>query len=259
VSQVVTSVVVTPGSATLAALGATQGFAAEGRDANGHLVAGVTFTWASGDPSVATIDAAAGVATAEANGGTTITADAGTASGSAALTVAQEVVTVTVFPGAVTLTALGATQQLIATGYDANGFFVAGAAFTWSSADPSIVTVDPASGVVTAVANGSATVTGVAGSGAGSATVTVSQEVASVVVTPDSATLTGIEQVQQFAAEARDANGNPMTGITFVWASDDTAVATVDATGRAVSRAVGVARISATVGGVSGVGVLSVH
>ena len=86
VMQTVASVEVSPGTAELAALGASVQLTAEAFDPNGHAVAGAEFSWESSDPSVATVDAS-GLVTAAGNGEATITANAGTASGSAIVTV----------------------------------------------------------------------------------------------------------------------------------------------------------------------------
>ncbi len=73
--QVVTTVVVTPSNVdTLIASGRTVTFTASGLSADGHVLA-TTFTWASSDAGVATIDAA-GLLTTVANGTTTVTATA---------------------------------------------------------------------------------------------------------------------------------------------------------------------------------------
>ncbi len=80
-----TTVTVTPASAVLSALGATVQLSVEVRDQNDQVVVGVAVTWASGNASVATVDAS-GLVTAVANGTTTITATAGSVSGTAAVT-----------------------------------------------------------------------------------------------------------------------------------------------------------------------------
>ena len=80
--------------------------------------------------------------------------------------------TVTVSPATADLTALGATVQLTAEVRDQNARVMAGATVTWSSGDTSVATVD-ASGLVTAVGNGTATITASAGSGQGTAEITV--------------------------------------------------------------------------------------
>ena len=80
--------------------------------------------------------------------------------------------TVTVSPATVELTALGMTVQLTAEVRDQNTRVMAGATVTWSSGDASVATVD-ASGLVTGVAEGVATVTASAGSAQATAEITV--------------------------------------------------------------------------------------
>jgi hypothetical protein len=67
-------------------VGQTQQFTAVAKDANGNTISGVSFTWSSSDPSVATVNNN-GLATAVAMGTATITASAGGKSGSATLNV----------------------------------------------------------------------------------------------------------------------------------------------------------------------------
>jgi uncharacterized protein YjdB len=64
-----------------------------------------TFTWASSTPGTATIDLNTGVATAVANGTTTITASAAGVDGTTTLTVTQAVASIVVSPTDPTLTA----------------------------------------------------------------------------------------------------------------------------------------------------------
>jgi Tol biopolymer transport system component/alpha-tubulin suppressor-like RCC1 family protein len=173
----VDSVVVTPASATLAALGATQQFAAEAYDSLGTSIAGAAFTWSATPPGVATVDST-GLATAVSQGAAAITATAAGVSGSAQLTVSPTatvlpVDSVVVTPASATLTALGATQQFAAEAYDSLGASIAGAAFTWSAMPASVATVD-STGLVTAVSQGAATITATADGVSGTAQLTVS-------------------------------------------------------------------------------------
>lgn len=87
-APVATTVVVSPASATLTALEETARLTAEVRDQNGQVMAGATVAWTSSHDLVATVDAS-GVVTAAANGAATITATAGSASGSATVTAAR--------------------------------------------------------------------------------------------------------------------------------------------------------------------------
>ena len=189
----------------------------------------VEFSWESSDNSVATVDAS-GLVTAVANGTATITATAGEASGSATVTVAQVVSSVTVAPMEASIAALGDTLRLTAEAIDANGHAVAGAEFSWGSSDDAVATVD-ASGLVTAVANGTATIAATAGEASGSATVTVAQVVSSVTVAPAEASIAALGDTLRLTAEAFDANGHAVAGAEFSWETSDESVATVDAMG----------------------------
>jgi hypothetical protein len=89
--KVATSVVVTPPSVTLDAVGATQVVRASVKDQNGGTMSGVSISWSS-STTAATVVGAGGdsaVVTAAANGTASITATAGAANGSAAVQVAQ--------------------------------------------------------------------------------------------------------------------------------------------------------------------------
>ncbi len=165
--------------------------------------------------------------------------------------------TVNVTPGTAELAALGATVRLSAEVRDQAGGAMPGAAVSWASGDAAVATVD-ASGLVTAVANGTAPVTATAGSASGTATVTVAQAVDSVAVSPAEATLAPGDTVR-LSAEALDANGHQVAGAEFSWSSSDESVATVDGSGLVTGAAAGAADIAAATGGVTGRAALSVR
>lgn len=123
--------------------------------------------------------------------------------------------TVAVGPATVQFTAVGATAQLTVEVRDQNGNAMAGATVTWASSAAAVATAS-AGGVVTAVANGTATITATAGSAAGSAMVTLAQEVSAVAVTPAADTVVAGDTLR-LAAEAADANGHPVVGTEFDW------------------------------------------
>jgi plastocyanin len=158
VAQVVASVsVATSGSgtsATLASLGETVQLIATARDAGpggGSPVAGAAFSWSSDAPAVATVDAS-GLLTAVANGAAHVTARAtsnqvANAPPGFGVTVQQVVASVSVLPATISIPRC-TTQQFAATPRDARGNRVASApAATWSSASPSVATVDPNNGL----------------------------------------------------------------------------------------------------------------
>ena len=251
-----TTVTVSPATHELTALGQTIQLTAEVRDQNARVMAGATVTWTSSASSVATVDAS-GLATAAGNGTATITASAESASGSAVVTVTQSVASVEVSPSVDELTALGQTVQLTAEAFDENGHAVAGAEFSWESSDAAVATVD-AGGLVTAVAEGVATITASAGSASGSAVVTVMQSVASVEVSPSAETIE-LGSTLQLTVEAFDESGHAVAEVEFAWETSDATVATVDASGLVTGVAVGVATITASAGSAQGTAEITVQ
>src|SRR5260370_2326233 len=116
------------------------------------------------------------------------------------------VASVTVSPATASVS-VGQTVQLTATLKDASGNVLSGRTVTWASGAPTVATVSP-SGLVSGVAVGSATVTATSEGQSGSATVTVSTvPVASVTVSPATASVT-VGQAVQLTATLKDASGN---------------------------------------------------
>ena len=251
VTQSIVSVEVSPSTAELTALGATVQLTAGAFDANGHAVAEAKFSWESSAAAIATVDAS-GLVTGVAVGVSMITASSESASGSAGVTVMQPVVSVEVSPSAETI-GLGGTLQLMAEGFDANGHAVAEAKFSWESSAAAIATVD-ASGLVTGVAEGVATITASSGSASGAATITVvnvTGPVAAVEVSPSAETI-GLRGTLQLTAEGFNESGNAVAGAEFSWESSAAAIATVDASGLVTGVAEGVVTVTASSGGASG-------
>ena len=157
--------------------------------------------------------------------------------------------TVAVTPATAGLVALGATVQLSAEVRDQNGQVMSGATVTWASGATAVATVD-ASGLVTAVANGSATITATAGEASGGALVTVAQSADSVRVSPPADTI-AVGDTLRLVAAAYDENGHVLEGASFTWSSSNTAVATVDPSGLVRGVGGGKATITAAAGTVS--------
>lgn len=89
--------------------------------------------------------------------------------------------TVAVSPSTASLDAIGASIPLNAAVTDQNGNAMGQAPVTWSSSAPNVATVS-STGLVTAVANGSATITATSGSAQGLAEVVVAQAAAAISV-----------------------------------------------------------------------------
>jgi hypothetical protein len=167
------------------------------------------------------------------------------------------VVSAVVVSPAVATLPVGKTVQLKATPEDASGTPVPGKTVTWATSDPTIATVD-ANGLVTAVALGATTITATSAGKSGTAAITVSNvPVASVVVSPATATVQQ-GQTQQLTATPQDASGAPLSGRAVTWASGTPAVATVDASGRVTGVSIGSAQITATSEGKSGAATVTV-
>ena len=155
------------------------------------------------------------------------------------------------------MTALGDTVRLGAEALDGNGNPVAGAEVGWSSSDTSVAVVD-ASGLVTAVANGAATVTATAGAATGAAAVTVAQEASVVAVSPPAATVS-IGSTVQLLAEAFDANEHLVEGAYFGWSSSNTSVVAVDPSGLVTGISEGRATVTAAAGDARGTAEITVE
>src|SRR5207247_1744829 len=254
----VASVSVTPATATIG-VGQTAQYAAITRDAFGNPLGGRTVTWSSSNPGVATVNGA-GQATGVAVGAATRTATSEGKSGTAAILVTNvPVASVAVSPASASVQ-VGQTVQLAATPRDANGNPLSGRAVSWASSNTAVATVS-GSGLVTGVTAGSATITATSEGQGGTATITVSTAlVASVTVSPATASVPAGQTVQP-AATPKDANGNPLntlTGRTVAWASNNTAVATVTGSGMVSGVTAGTASIAATSETVTGTSALTV-
>ena len=169
-----TNVTVSPATATVVE-GDTLRLTATATNAYGQAVAGVEFTWASGNAAVAVVDTT-GLVTGVGVGEVQVTATAVGLTGRAELAVVTPLpTTIAVTPDTVVLTWVGQTAQLAAAVLDQGGRVMEGIPVTWLSAETTVAAVD-ASGLVTAVGNGAVTVTATAGEASGDAHVTVAIE-----------------------------------------------------------------------------------
>ena len=249
VMQSVSAVAISPAAATVVERDTLQ-LVAEATDANGHVVAGAEFSWASGDEAVAIVDAV-GLVTGVGAGEVEVTASSSGVAGRAELLVEAPVATaVTVAPDTLEFTALADTVRLMAEVRDQIGRVMEDEPVAWASSDTMLATVD-SEGLVTAVGDGSATITATAGFASGTAAVTVMQSVSAVAISPAAATVVERDTLQ-LVAEATDANGHVVAGAEFSWASGDEAVAIVDAVGLVTGVGAGEVEVTASSSGVAG-------
>jgi uncharacterized protein YjdB len=146
---------------------------------------------------------------------------------------------------------VGNTLPLQASVHDVNGQLITGASVVWTVKDTTVATVSTA-GILSARAVGSTEVAASANGKSGLAAVTVMPvPVASVSVTPARLDLAPGAHAS-LAAVTADAAGRPLDGRSVLWASSNTGVATVNASGDITAVAPGTASITATCEGVSG-------
>lgn len=151
--------------------------------------------------------------------------------------------TLSINPSTLTFQALGDTARLAAEVRDQNGQIVSGTSVTWVSGDALIATVG-ATGLATAVGNGTVSVSASAEGASGSATITVEQVVSSLDLSPSSLML-AVGDVLCLTVEAADGNGHPVAAPELIWRTSDESIATVDATGLVSGTGVGMATITA--------------
>jgi uncharacterized protein YjdB len=294
------SLSIVPATQTLATAGETTQYIAIGTTSSGATVnltnvkatIGASTinaaTWASSTPAVATINPATGVASAATSGITVITAIAynpdGTAvTGTATLNVAlsatpESLVSLAIIPAAQTASVTGQTAQFIAIGTTSSGATVnltnqsatVGAATinpaVWGSSSNAIASINPGTGIATAVSSGTVAITaqaknpdGTVVTGTATFTVTPTPEpLVSLAIVPNTQALSGVGQTAAFIAIGTTSTGATvnLTNLSATvgsatinpaaWASSNVAVATVNPiTGVATAAASGSTVISA--------------
>jgi trimeric autotransporter adhesin len=209
-------------------------------DASGNVLTGRVINWSSSNNVVASVSPL-GFITPHVSGTDTITAVSEGKTGAVIITV-PPVATVAV---ASPLSTLQPTQttQATATLLDASARPALNRTVVWSSASPAVATVST-SGMITAVAGGTAVITATSEGVAGSKTISV-PAVATVTVT--GANLSPIpQQTTQLTATLLDASASPALNRTTVWTSSAPSVAFVSPTGLVTALSVGTAVITAT-------------
>ncbi|GCE14771.1 glycoside hydrolase family 44 protein [Tengunoibacter tsumagoiensis] len=146
---------------------------------------------------------------------------------------------------------VGQTYPTTVTCIDGNGVgtpVVNGVSF--ASDNPTVATVD-SNGVVTGKAIGTAHITGTSNGEAFTVTVTIIG-VQSITLAPAAVTLpVGAQNLDAVTANYSDSTTQPIAASSVTYASDNQAVATVDANGIVTAKRSGIAHISAAVNGLS--------
>ncbi|MEA3246295.1 MAG: Ig-like domain-containing protein [Gemmatimonadota bacterium] len=156
-------------------------------------------------------------------------------------------------------TEVGRTAHAVASGVDQYGQSIATGPVTWTSATPSVATVD-AGGTMTALAPGTTIVTAVAGGVRATAAFTVAAFAVPPVVLrvlPGAASIVP-GQATQFAAKLVTAAGDTSVAAGVAWSSSAPDVVSVTTAGLARALAPGQSVISATSGPYGGSAVVNV-
>ncbi|MGD0789607.1 MAG: Ig-like domain-containing protein [Terracidiphilus sp.] len=286
----IASVTVIPAAQTVATLGVPIQYEALGTTSGGLTVALANYPlqlkWASSNSTVATIGAATGLATTAGTGTSTITAtftnaDGTGAIGTATLTVAptgspEPLTALTVAPNSQTASAVGQTAQFLAIATTGSGTSVnltnqsatvngkTIPAAAWTSSNPSVATINSATGLATAVGAGATIITAIGTNPdgtvvTGTATYTVTgtnttsaEPLVSLAIVPATQTALAVNQTANFIAIGTTSLGttvnltnqgatiNGKTIAAAVWSSSNPAAATVNsATGIATAISAG--------------------
>lgn len=149
------AVIVIAPTTSFLGINAQETFTATAQDSKGKSLSGVTFTWTSNAPDVASIDIS-GVVTGHTVGTAQITASS---SGVTSLAANLNVITATTAVASVSLTPInstikvGQTQQFTASAVDASGNTVSGVTFTWHNQSAGVAIVGT-NGLATGIAPG---------------------------------------------------------------------------------------------------------
>jgi uncharacterized protein YjdB len=225
-------------------------------DDRGLVLSGRPVSFSSDNAQVATVSSA-GLVTTIAAGAATITATSEGATGSATITVLPDPVAFVEVSPSPTSVIVGRTVQLTAAPRNATGQQLAGRNVSWTSGSPALATVS-SSGLVTGIAPGNAVIVATVDGRQGSAQVNVRPvPVASVTVSPSTASTT-VGQNVTLSASTLDASGGILTGRVVGWTSSDNTVATVSGNGVVTGAGSGTVTITAISEGQSGIATVTV-
>ena len=234
----VTTIVVTPAASQME-MGRTVTLTAVVKDQRDSVMTGKTVTWMSNNTTIATVVTAvatAGTTTATVTGVTKGTANIVASVDGKSTTVPVFVVDPTVATVTVTATVpttffVGETLQATSTARDASNNALTSFVTSWTSSAPTVASVST-SGLITALAAGTTTITAASGGKTGTLNITVSLvPVARVVLTLPKAAQVG--RSTSVAAELRNSSGTVLTSTSraFGWHSSNESIATISATG----------------------------
>ena len=271
VAQVATLVSISPETTTLTSIGDTVTLRATVTDAGGRVIPGADsavmwFYSGSERPDIITLShtvweslSSTNIVTSVGNGtakigGCVVEPDTGSPGpcisgqihSAASVTVNQVVASLALAD--TSFSALGDTARAPIRLEDSNGNSITDISdVDWTTSNPTVVTVSD-SGILTSVANGTATITASSGSHSATASVTVNQVASAITLSQNAIEFSVIGDTAQLSASVQDANGNDISGTDVVWATSDESIATVSSSGLVTAVAWGGVEITATAG-----------
>lgn len=220
-------------------------------DAAGRLLPDVAIAWASDAPDIVSVDES-GRVSANKLGAARITASAGGLSAETTVMVTRAAISGLRVEPAQSFLSVGERLELGAEATTQTGAAKVPRIVAWESSDLAVATVSPF-GMVLPVAPGRAEITASCGEHRSAAVISVvPAKVAQVSLAPLTLTLEpGAEE--PLKAAALTARGTPLPDLMIAWQSSDEHVATVDASGNVRAQRIGIAKITASCGGVRAV------
>lgn len=228
VPKLVGSIAVTPPSATIR-IATTLQLQDTVKDVSGHVITTQAVTWSSDSSATVSVDGN-GLITGRQLGTATITASAGGKSAKSSITVSQiPVKSITIVPTNPAVS-VSQTTQLTATTFDSAGTALPGRVVRWTSQAPAVATIDSVGGLLTGVSAGSSMITATSEGVTQHVTATVSPAPASSVVLSPGLSQLHVGQTEQITATVTDVSGNPVTGATVTFSSNNTSIASITST-----------------------------
>jgi uncharacterized protein YjdB len=222
-------------------------------NAAGSTIPGAVVTYTSDTPTAFTVGSSTGIVHAVAQGSGILTAT--TANGlfdTTTVAVAADTVpnAVTLAPTSATIAVGSADITFTATVTNAAGAVLPGASVSFTSSNSTFATINASTGVAHALAAGGTTITATTGNGktaTASLTVNADTTPATITVAPTSMALSFPGGTGTFTPTVKNAAGAVLTGAAVSYVSDNTGVATVNAsTGVVTPHAVGSATVTAS-------------